>query len=269
MSRLVVAGVRKLLGGRLALDGADLRWDRPGALVVFGENGAGKSTLLRVIAGILNADAGEVVIQGHRLATERVAALRHVGYAPEAAELPAHLGVGELVALVAALKRCDRPSPALVERLGLTGLLGRRFGGLSLGQRRRAGLLAALVGDPDLLLLDEPTNGLDVEGIAVMVELLRERAEAGQAAVLASHDRGFMERVAAATIELRAGRLIQEPTPPVTVSGPHGCSIFQGRHVEPGISSPSLRPSARTGSSVAVPLNRTRIRPTDRRRRTE
>src|SRR5262249_21628906 len=134
------------------------------------------------------------------------AALRHVGYAPEAAELPPHLGVGELVALVAALKRCSLPPAALVERLGVGPLLKQRLGALSLGQRRRAGLLAALVGDPELLLLDEPTNGLDADGIAMLAGLLREREEAGRAAMVATHDRAFIARVAVAEVEIRAGR---------------------------------------------------------------
>jgi ABC-type multidrug transport system ATPase subunit len=206
MSLLVVSGVKKLLGGRRALDGVDLVWDGPGTLVVFGENGAGKSTLLRVVGGILDPDEGEITIAGHRMSSHRVEALRHVGYAPEAADLPPHLGVGELVALAASLKRCDRPSPLLVERLGVGPLLDKRFGALSLGQKRRAGLLSALVGDPDLLVLDEPTNGLDVDGIGILVELLRERRAAGKAAIAASHDRDFIERTGAGVVEIHAGK---------------------------------------------------------------
>ncbi len=206
MSRLVITSVTKLLGGRRALDDVSITWDRPGTLVVSGENGAGKSTLLRVVSGILQADAGEVVIFGHRLSVARVAALRHVGYAPEAADLPAHLGVAELAALVAALKRCDRPPPSLADRLGVTPLLQKRLGALSLGQRRRAGLYAALVGDPDLLLLDEPTNGLDADGAAMLAELLHERARAGRATVVATHDRPFIAEVAAAEVPMRAGK---------------------------------------------------------------
>ncbi len=208
MKRLVVEDVRKLLGGRPALDGVSITWDQPGTLVVFGENGAGKSTLLRVVAGVLAADAGEVRIFGHRLSTARLPALRHVGYAPEAADLPAHLGVGELAALVAALKGVPRPPAALAERLGVAPLLGKRLGALSLGQRRRAGLLAALTGDPDLLLLDEPTNGLDAAGAAMLAELLDERAATGRSTVVATHDRPFIARVAAASVEIRDGRAI-------------------------------------------------------------
>jgi ABC-type multidrug transport system ATPase subunit len=208
VKRLVIDDVRKILGGRSALDGVSITWDRPGTLVVHGENGAGKSTLLRVVAGVLAADAGEVRIFGHCLATARSAALRHVGYAPEAADLPAHLGVGELGALVAALKGVPRPPPALAERLGVAPLLSKRIGALSLGQRRRAGLLFALTGDPDLLVLDEPTNGLDAESAAMLADLLDERTAAGRSAVVATHDRPFIDRVAAAAVEIRAGRAV-------------------------------------------------------------
>ncbi len=206
MSLLRVTALRKLLGGRWVLDGVDLSWGRPGTLVVAGENGAGKSTLLRVLAGILHLDEGAVTLGGHDLEKDRARALAEVGYAPEAADLPAHLGVGELVSLVASLKRCALPPPALVERLGVAPLVDKRLGALSLGQRRRAGLLAALTGDPPLLLLDEPTNGLDKEGIEVLASLLREREAEGRAAVVATHDLAFSERIGATRVELRAGR---------------------------------------------------------------
>jgi ABC-type multidrug transport system ATPase subunit len=210
MSRLAITEVRKLLGGRWVLDGIDIVWDRAGTLVIQGENGTGKSTLLRILAGVIPADAGEVIIAGHRLSTDRLAALRHLGYAPEIAELPAHLRVAELIALVSALKGSARPPPALVERLGVTAILGQRLGSLSLGQRRRACLLAALTGDPALLVLDEPTNGLDREGITLLIDLLIERARDGFAAIVATHDRAFIERVATEKVTLAGGRAARE-----------------------------------------------------------
>jgi ABC-type multidrug transport system ATPase subunit len=210
VSRLVVTGVRKLLGGRWVLDGVDFTWDRPGTLVLHGENGAGKSTLLRILAGVVPSDAGEILLHGRSLATDRVAALRSLGYAPEVTELPAHLRVSELIALVAALKGCSAPEAAQIERLGVTAILGQRLGSLSLGQRRRACLLAALTGDPDLLLLDEPTNGLDREGIALLIDLLAERGRQGLAALVATHDRAFIDEVATAKVAIIGGRAVPD-----------------------------------------------------------
>jgi ABC-2 type transport system ATP-binding protein len=206
MTLLSIQGLGKLLGGRWVLKNVNLIWDQPGTLVVRGENGAGKSTLLRIVAGVVPADAGDVSIAGCSLERDRLGALREIGYAPEIAELPAHLRVGELIALVAALKRCAEPRGDMVRRLGVDGIMGQRLGSLSLGQRRRACLLAALVGEPRLLVLDEPSNGLDKDGVAMLVGVLQERAAAGRSALVATHDQGFIRDVADSEVEMVGGQ---------------------------------------------------------------
>ena len=206
MSALVTVGLGKRLGGRHVLDRVDLRIDSPCTLAVSGENGAGKSTLLRVVGGVLEPDAGEITIAGCSLSRQRVRALLRVGYAPESSDLPPHLTVGELLALVAALKRAPPLAAATCERLGIPTLLDTPLGVLSLGQRRRASIAAALTGDPALLLLDEPTNGLDAESLAALVAALEAHQHAGRAALVATHDRAFIARVATAEVVLRAGR---------------------------------------------------------------
>ena len=123
---------------------------------------------------------------------------------PEAGDPPPHLTVAELGALVAALKRVDAALP--VERLQLAGFLDQRIGSLSLGQRRRACLAAALLGDPWLLVLDEPTNGLDPGGAEVLAGLLREHTAAGGAALVATHDLRFADAVAAERLDLSRQR---------------------------------------------------------------
>ena len=81
------------------------------------------------------------------------------------------------------------------------------LGSLSLGQRRRACLAAALVGDPALLVLDEPTNGLDAPGMAALSTLIRDRAPSGAIALIATHDLSFAESIGARQIRLTEGRL--------------------------------------------------------------
>jgi ABC-2 type transport system ATP-binding protein len=204
---LEVRSVKKWLSGRSILDDASLRWCGPGVAVVIGDNGAGKSTLLRIVCGVVTYEAGDVIVRGVSLARDRPGALRSLGYLPEASELPPHLTGSELVGLVAALKGCARPGRDLAERVGALTFLDDRVGTLSLGQRRRLCLLAALTGDPPLLVLDEPTNGLSVEGVAMLGELLRERTRRGLSCVVATHDSAFVDAVADARFELRAGKL--------------------------------------------------------------
>jgi ABC-type multidrug transport system ATPase subunit len=193
---LRVVDLGKSLGGRRVLDRVAFDLDG-GALAVVGANGCGKTTLLRVVAGVLPPDEGAVLLHGKPLAGQRAA----LGYVPEAADPPAHLTVAELLALCASLRRAPALAPARAARLGLDAIAGQRLGSLSLGQRRRACLGAALVGDPWLLVLDEPGNGLDPDGQALLVELLGEHARRG-AVLCATHDLAFADALGARRLRL-------------------------------------------------------------------
>lgn len=211
--RLEIERLRKWLAGRWVLDGLELVCEGAGVSAILGANGTGKSTLLRIIAGVLESDGGTVRLDGRRLDGGDRAGLRHLGYVPEAADPLPHLTVGELLALVTALKRAAEPRSELIERLGVQPTLGQRIGTLSLGQRRRAGLLAALIGDPWLLVLDEPTNGLDPGAVELLADLLREHVQRGGAVLLATHDLNFCGAVAARRLRLHAGHLVNEAAP--------------------------------------------------------
>ncbi|MDI1435484.1 ATP-binding cassette domain-containing protein [Polyangium sorediatum] len=204
---LSIVDLDKRLGGRLVLDAAGLSAARGEVVAIFGDNGAGKSTLLRILAGVLDADRGHATLDGASILGPRAAARARVGYVPEAADAPAHLSPRELAALVAALKRVPPPDEALLDRLGLRAYWDRPFGGLSLGQRRRSCLCAALLGDVRLLLLDEPTNGLDAAGVRELAGLVTERRAAGTTVLVATHDPGFAEAIGATRVRLSAGKL--------------------------------------------------------------
>jgi ATPase subunit of ABC transporter with duplicated ATPase domains len=109
---------------------------------------------------------------------------------------------GELWAMCAASRRTEAPSPSLIDALGLDELRELALDRMSLGQRRRACLGAALLGPPQLLVLDEPDNGLDVRRSDALVELVRAHEAAGLAAIIATHDRGLLERTGARIVAL-------------------------------------------------------------------
>jgi ATPase subunit of ABC transporter with duplicated ATPase domains len=106
-----------------------------------------------------------------------------------------------VIALVAAVKRASLAEPVRAA-LGIDEIAAQRVDRMSLGQRRRTCLAAALVGAPSLLVLDEPSNGLDAAAIDTLVALLGERRAAGAAVVLASHDRELLDRLGARVVEL-------------------------------------------------------------------
>ncbi len=158
---LAVRDLQKRLGGRRVLDQLSLDCDAGTITAIVGPNGAGKSTLLAILAGVMEPDAGSVDIDGASITRQRTRARARLGYVPEAADPPPHLTVDELIALVVALRRAAPLAAEIRQQLGTEPLGHQRIDRLSLGERRRACLAAALVGDPGLLVLDEPTNGLD------------------------------------------------------------------------------------------------------------
>jgi ABC-type multidrug transport system ATPase subunit len=203
---LSVVGLSKRLGRRDVLKGATFSAEGGRVVVLFGANGTGKSTLLGILAGALDADAGEASLAGETLLGAADASTRaRVGYVPEAADPPPHLSPRELLALVAALKRAPPLPEPVLTRLGLPEFMDRPVGSLSLGQRRRACLAAALVGDARLLLLDEPTNGLDAAGVIELRDLLRAHADSGGIALVATHDAPFADAVGDVRLRLSGG----------------------------------------------------------------
>ncbi len=181
----------------------------PGELVgVVGKNGCGKSTLLMAIAGVLAPTDGRVAIAGASVwgaSRERTRARAALGYVPEGADPPGFLLAGELWSLCAAARRVAPPSPELIDRLGLDELRDLALDRMSLGQRRRACLGAALLGPPKLLVLDEPDNGLDAKRLDALADLMTAHAAAGNAAVLATHDRALLDRLGARVVSLDQG----------------------------------------------------------------
>jgi ABC-type multidrug transport system ATPase subunit len=189
-------------GGRTVINGIDLEVAAGEIAGVVGKNGCGKSTLLMAIAGVLAPSDGRVLVAGHSAwgsRRERTAARAALGYVPEGADPPGFLRASELWALCAAARGTQPPSPELAAQLGLDEVADLALERMSLGQRRRACLGAALLGPPALLVLDEPDNGLDARRMDALVALLR--AHPG-ATILSTHDRALLDQLGARTIEL-------------------------------------------------------------------
>jgi ABC-type multidrug transport system ATPase subunit len=192
-------------GGRVVID--DLAMEaRAGELVgLVGKNGSGKSTLLMSIAGVLPPSDGRIVIDGASVwgtTEQRARARRSLGYCPEAAYAPGFLLAGELWALCSATRGTPPPTPELIDALGLDELRELALERMSLGQRRRACLAAALLGPPKLLVLDEPDNGLDAKRLDALVTLLAAHVAAGHAAIVATHDAALLDRLGARVVSL-------------------------------------------------------------------
>ncbi len=200
--------------GAPVLDGADLALGA-GLTLLLGPNGSGKSTLLRLAAGIERPDAGRVVILGKDLWTEVVAARRELAFVPEQPDLTPYATHDEILRLVCRL----RGEPAAtgrssLEAVGLGALARRSVRELSMGQRRRVTLAAAMVGRPRVLLLDEPLEAMDRvirEAIVAWVERTR---LAGAAVVVSGHETEPFAASASRAVAVRDGKPhVVEPLP--------------------------------------------------------
>lgn len=192
-------------GGRTIVHSFDLAVDSGDVVGIVGKNGSGKSTLLMAIAGVLEPSDGRITISDANVwgsTSERRRARTALGYVPENADPPGFLRANELWAVCAASRGVDGPAKELTRALDLDELAELPLERMSLGQRRRACLGAAFLGDPALLVLDEPDNGLDTRRAETLVSLLRAHAEAGRAALVATHDRALLDAAGARIVEL-------------------------------------------------------------------
>lgn len=165
---LRVDEVSRAYGRTQALSSLSLDVPTEARLGLLGPNGAGKTTLLSVLACELAPTSGRVILDGHPVATQADArrARRAIGFLPQKPGYVPSFTAQETVEYVAWLKGMARKergpaARAMLDRVGLDAVRGKRMRALSGGMVQRVGLAAALVAQPRVLLLDEPTVGLD------------------------------------------------------------------------------------------------------------
>lgn len=184
-----------------ALDCEDFGVEAGESLAVMGPSGCGKSTLLGLLAGLARPTQGSVTIGDSMVSemseSERVAFRRRaLGMVYQADNLLPHLTVEENVGLQVAIARPDADADplALLERLGLAGLVKRFPDQLSGGQRQRVAVARAIIHRPAVILADEPTGALDGDSAARVIELIVEaHRDFGASLVIVTHDPAIAE----------------------------------------------------------------------------
>ena len=202
MQALKASGVCRRYGEQEVLTGLDLSLEEGAFEALMGPSGCGKSTFLHLAAGLLSADAGEILVGGRDVVKMGDAEAtrfrrRHVGVVFQAFNLLNEKTVRENILLplrlesprhlrdAAVLARFD----ALVSRLGLADRLDRRPEALSGGERQRVAIARARIAEPEVVLADEPTGNLDAHAARAFCALLAElNATERSAILLVTHD---------------------------------------------------------------------------------
>ncbi|ATL29458.1 ATP-binding cassette domain-containing protein [Streptomyces formicae] len=214
---IVVEGVRKRFGEKVALDGLDLVAPRGTVHGVLGPNGAGKTTAVRVLTTLLRADEGRLEVAGHDVRRSPDEVRRRIGLLGQHAAVDEELSGRQNLDMFGRLhhlgaRRAGVRADELLERFGLADTGRKAVKRYSGGMRRRLDLAASLVTDPEVLFLDEPTTGLDPRGRAEVWDSVRSLVGGGTTVLLTTQYLEEADQLADRISVVDGGRVIAHGT---------------------------------------------------------
>jgi ABC-2 type transport system ATP-binding protein len=208
-----VEGLRKVYGGRPAVDGVDLDVRRGEVFALLGPNGAGKTTTVEILEGYRQRDAGDVDVLGADPGTAGLDWRGRIGIVLQSTSENAELTVEEMVRHFARYYPHPRDPDEVIAAVGLQEKRRARTRALSGGQRRRLDVALGIVGGPELLFLDEPTTGFDPQARRAFWELIRDLRSDGTTILLTTHYLDEAEELADRVAVIARGRILAVDTP--------------------------------------------------------
>jgi ABC-2 type transport system ATP-binding protein len=210
MDAIELRDVTKTFGQTVAVKNLNLTIPQGGIYGFIGPNGAGKTTTIRLIMSILFPDSGVISVLGYPSALE---AKKRIGYLPEERGVYRKMRIGAFLSFMAELKGMRSPSlnktiDQMLERVGLTGMAGKRCDELSKGMLQKVQILAAIIHKPDLLILDEPFSGLDPVSTKVLRELIFDEHRRGATILFSTHVMPQAEEICQHVIMVHQGRKV-------------------------------------------------------------
>lgn len=215
MSVLELRGLTKQYRGTNVVDCVSFAVRSGEVTGYLGPNGSGKSTTVRMIIGLIERTAGQVLLNGREIREDMHSFKQRLGYVPEEAILYPHLTGLEYLQLIGRLR--ELPETVITRRAGellhLFLLHPHRHvavSNYSKGMKQRILISASLLHDPDLLILDEPLSGMDVTSAELFKHLLDQLAARGKMILYISHVLEVVERVCSRIVILHRGRVVAD-----------------------------------------------------------
>ena len=208
MSRVIFENVGKKYGKMWALREFNARFEPGETVSVIGPNGSGKTTMIKCLLGLVQATTGTITVNGERVG--RDPEYRHnVGHMPQISRFPNELKIGQLIDLMDDIRGSNkgRSEGPLVKGLGVDGMMDKRLGTLSGGQRQKVSAVLAFRYSQSVLVLDEPTAGLDPLSSEMVLNAVREIKREGCTVLITSHLMEEVEALADRVAYLQDGAL--------------------------------------------------------------
>ena len=208
MNAIETKKLTKYYGKQRGIIELDLAVEEGDFFGFIGPNGAGKSTLIRLLLGLIYKTSGEFKVLGKSVDENKTEILSKIGYMPAEARFYEKMSVNDVLKLSADLhgKDCGNEAKKLCERLQLD--VNKRINELSLGNRKKVAIVAALQHKPCLCVLDEPTSGLDPLMQREFFNILNERNRDGATIFLSSHNLSEVGKYCRNAAVIKEGRLI-------------------------------------------------------------
>ena len=222
-----VHNLRKTYGKKVAV--ADVSFAvTPGEIFgILGPNGSGKSTAVECIAGLRDADGGQIRVLGIDPQTHPELIREHVGVQFQEAALHDKITVHEALTLFASFYDTPADVDELLTVLDLTDKRGAQFRSLSGGQKQRVSVALALVGNPKVAILDELTTGLDPQARRTTWEVVRRERDTGATVLLVTHFMEEAERLCDRLIIIDHGHIIAEGSPQHLINSVDGAQSLE------------------------------------------
>lgn len=200
--------IKKQIHKNIVLDDVTCTFSSGEITGLIGVNGSGKTMLMRIITGLCVPNSGEVFIDNMQLHKD-ISFPQSLGLLLEMPAFIDSFSGYENLKMISSIKDIvtDDDIRDTITKVGLNPDDSKKYRKYSLGMKQRLGIAGAVLEKPDIVILDEPTNALDVDGVAMVKEIIREQKERGAIVIIASHDAAVIKELADTVYVMKNGRL--------------------------------------------------------------